>query len=191
MKSYRLVAGVGNYELGTACVMSAAVAKFRLSLGEPLGSACDTLECACPFVSELLIRFNDSLLFKTDEQRTEVLTPFIDKIIGSRNNDLLDKRIDIYLLWLAKKTFESKKIDFVFPDTLTPNLARELYLKVISHPKVYSSCALTKLSVCLGVYPEHSENLMKLLLTGNDFNRFTAITDTEDVCSLLNRMLDD
>jgi len=84
MTNFILVKGNGSYKQGTACVMSAAVAKYRLSKGESLGSATDELECACPVIRAILIGVNDDPSWKSSEERTELLTPWTDKVIDSR-----------------------------------------------------------------------------------------------------------
>jgi len=88
----KLVRGVGNYESGTACIMSAAVAHWRMSKGESIGTATDEMECCCPVVRAYLIRLNDSRVWDNDEQRTEMLTPLIPLLVNTRNKDLELKR---------------------------------------------------------------------------------------------------
>jgi hypothetical protein len=82
---FLLVEGTGNYLEGTACVLSAARAKWLLSQGLPLGEASDRLECACPLLRKILVEVNDADWWNSDEERTSVLTPWIDILIDSRD----------------------------------------------------------------------------------------------------------
>jgi hypothetical protein len=84
------VIGAGNPAKGTACIMSAAVAKLRVSRGEPLGEATDVLDCACPVVRRLAIARND--LPMDGELRKQWALPMIDRIIGSRRDDETTRR---------------------------------------------------------------------------------------------------
>jgi len=84
---------VGNYGRGKACVMSAARAKYRLSLGLDLGPAEDELECACPIVRRLAIGLNDGPWWADDEERTAELTPLIDVVIGTRDDAATERRV--------------------------------------------------------------------------------------------------
>ncbi len=87
-----LTQGIGNYDENKACIMSAAVAKWRMNNGESLGKATDQLECVCPTVRALAIRINDATWWKDDAERTEVLRPFIDEILNTRDPELIVKR---------------------------------------------------------------------------------------------------
>ena len=88
----KLVSGVGDYESHQACIMSAAVAKHRLMHGEDLGKATDELECVCPVVRSFAIALNDLSWWDSDEERTQALMPFVDKILNTRNPELVVKR---------------------------------------------------------------------------------------------------
>ena len=81
--SFKLIAGVGKYADGTACIMSAAVALYRFKKGEPLGEATDQLDCACRVIREFCIKINDAGFWISDEQRTEVLSPYIERLLDT------------------------------------------------------------------------------------------------------------
>ena len=87
-----LIGGVGDYDEKRACIMSACVAKWRLEHGEPLGDATDDLECVCPVVRRFAIRVNDAKWWKDDAERTEVLMPFVDKILNTKDATKTMKR---------------------------------------------------------------------------------------------------
>jgi hypothetical protein len=66
-----LIAGVGNYADWTAT---------------------DALDCCCPVIRRFLIRLNDSDVWDSDRQRTEMLSPLIPLLIDSLNPELIQKR---------------------------------------------------------------------------------------------------
>ena len=86
------VSGIGDYSENKACIMSAAVAKWRMDHGEDLGNATDELSCVCPVIRAFAIRVNDAKWWKDDAERTVVLRPFVDKIIGTADKDKLQAR---------------------------------------------------------------------------------------------------
>src|SRR5215510_6261439 len=90
--SFTLISGVGNYQKGTACIVSAAVAQWRLEHGKPLGEATDEMDCIDPAIRRLAIRINDASWWKDDAERTAVLSPFIPLLAGTRDESLLRKR---------------------------------------------------------------------------------------------------
>ena len=96
-KKLTLIAGVGDYSTNTACIMSAAVAKWRLSRNEPLGIATDKLECVCLVIRRFAIKLNDSNLFESNQHRTEILMPFLDKIIDTKST----RKVEQKRLWLC------------------------------------------------------------------------------------------
>jgi hypothetical protein len=81
----KLIAGVGDYEQGTACVMSAAVALWRLKRGEDMGDATDQLDCCCPVIRRLCIARNDGF-WKSDKDRTAWGMALIPRLIDSRKD---------------------------------------------------------------------------------------------------------
>lgn len=101
MLKLKLIRGMGDYAFGRVCVMAAAVAKYRLDNGLPLGEATDELNCVCPTIRAFLIPFNDGLIWDSSNHRTEVLMPYVDKIIDTRNDELLIKRTMICVNWAA------------------------------------------------------------------------------------------
>lgn len=110
MPSFKLVSGVGNYDDGKACVMSAAVACYRLSRGKPMGEATDQMECCCRVIRSFLIRLNDSSLWRNDDHRTEVLMPFVSRLAGTKNPDLTQQRLYILADW-AIRTIAADAMD--------------------------------------------------------------------------------
>jgi len=92
IKEFTFIAGKGDYNAKQACIMSAAVAKWRVEHGEPLGSATDCLDCVCPVVRRLAISINDRSWWKDDAERTDVLLPFVDKILDTKNEKLTLRR---------------------------------------------------------------------------------------------------
>ncbi len=92
-----LCSGVGNYDNNRACIVSAAVACWRLKRGEPLGEATDILECACQIARAYLIELNDSNLWFSDCHRTRVLSPLIELLPETRNDALETKRMYMFV----------------------------------------------------------------------------------------------
>ena len=92
ISKFSFVAGMGNYATNEACLMSACVAKYRFEHGEPLGTATDRLECVCPIIRYFAIRINDSYCWESDKQRTEMLLPFVDRLLNTRNTALTVNR---------------------------------------------------------------------------------------------------
>jgi hypothetical protein len=87
-----LTRGVGSYEPAEdgairACVMAVEVAQYRLSRGEPLGKATDTLDCACPVLRAGLIHADMAGWWDDDADRTAVLGRWIGRIAGTRADD--------------------------------------------------------------------------------------------------------
>ena len=90
--AFRLVAGIGNYDEGTACVVSAAAAAIRLGRGEPMGRATDTMTCISPVLRAFAIRVNDNGWWESDGERTEVLMPFVPLLGGTAGRLEIDIR---------------------------------------------------------------------------------------------------
>jgi hypothetical protein len=102
LPEFTLVSGVGNYSEHKACVMSAAVACYRMSRGEPIGKATDDMECCCSVLRAFLIRLNDSNLWRGDSHRTEVLMPFVSRLAGTKNTELMMKRVFVLVDWSVR-----------------------------------------------------------------------------------------
>jgi hypothetical protein len=82
------VGGIGNPsnpQNPTACVMSAAVANYRLSQGEPIGEATDQLDCCCPVIRRLCMRRNDGW-WPSDEARKVWALGLIARLPGTRGD---------------------------------------------------------------------------------------------------------
>lgn len=93
IEKFTFVKGEGNFSEKTACIISACVAKWRMEHGEPLGTATDEIKCVCPVIRRYAIRINDSALFATDAERTEMLMPFVDKLLDTKGSrDLMQRR---------------------------------------------------------------------------------------------------
>jgi len=90
--SLTLVSGVGDYSTHTACLMSAAVAKWRMEHGEELGKATDSIECIDSPIRQFAIAINDGEWWGSDKERTETLLPFIDQILGTKGSSELTQR---------------------------------------------------------------------------------------------------
>jgi hypothetical protein len=65
--------------------MSAAVANYRLSQGEPIGEATDRLDCCCPVIRRLCIRRNDGW-WPSDEARKVWALGLIARLPGTRGD---------------------------------------------------------------------------------------------------------
>jgi hypothetical protein len=102
LPKFKLVSGIGNYDNGEACVMSAAVACYRLSKGESMGEATDEMECCCPVIRAFLISLNDSRLWADDANRTDVLMPFVSRLAGTKNDALTSQRVFILADWAVR-----------------------------------------------------------------------------------------
>jgi len=87
--SLTFVRGEGDYDKHQASIMSAAVAKWRLDHGEPLGDATDKLDCVCPVVRRLAVSINNMVWWKTDGERTNILKPLIDNLLNTKGSDEL------------------------------------------------------------------------------------------------------
>jgi hypothetical protein len=99
MPNFKLVSGVGNYDEGEYCIMSAAVACERLKRGEPLGKATDELDCCCPVIRAFLISINDSSIWESDDERTAALSPFIMRLANTRDMSKELKRAYLLVDW--------------------------------------------------------------------------------------------
>jgi len=84
-----LVSGIGDYSAHTACIMSAAVAKWKMEHGEELGGAIDTIDCVDSPIRGIAIAINDEEWWGSDKERTETLLPFIDQILGTKGSSEL------------------------------------------------------------------------------------------------------
>jgi len=92
LPEFTLVSGIGNYAKGTACIMSAAVAYDRMNRGEPIGTATDELECVCPTIRNWMIQANIVRWWRSNKERTAILTPYVPKIIGTKTGEDVMRR---------------------------------------------------------------------------------------------------
>lgn len=106
------VAGVGDYAAKRACIMSAAVAMWRMDRGEDLGTATDELDCVCPVVRAFAIRVNDTAWWNNNTERTEVLRPFVDKIIGTADKEKTQLRASL-VVDAAVRQFAPMAFEFI------------------------------------------------------------------------------
>lgn len=108
---FTLIGGVGNYTEGQACVMSAAVAKWRFKQGVPLNGATDQLECVCPVIRKLAIAINAKGWWKDDAERTKVLLPLVDKILDTKGKVALTRRRAFRCADVAVREFAADALD--------------------------------------------------------------------------------
>ena len=73
-----LISGVGDREAKELCVMSLTA----LIANEPHG---DHPVCACPVLTAVAISVNDANWWDSDAERTEVLKPLAQAMVGTRN----------------------------------------------------------------------------------------------------------
>ena len=70
----------------------------------------------CPVIRAFLIRINDSAVWSDNLHRTNVLLPLIPRIVGTRNPELLSKRMFFLVNWAVK--------------TIAPLILKELGFKI-------------------------------------------------------------
>lgn len=80
----KLVKGKGN-GIDTACLLSAASLKAGLKFS-------DMPECVCPTIRAVSIRLNDHPWWRDDEERTAILGPLVDRIIGTAGSPKLQAK---------------------------------------------------------------------------------------------------
>ena len=114
--SLTLVAGVGDYSTHTACLMSAAVAKWRMEHGEELGEAIDTIDCVDSPIRQFAIAINDGEWWGSDKERTETLLPFIDQILGTKGSSELTQRRTYKCADYAVRVFLPIILDTEYPE---------------------------------------------------------------------------
>jgi hypothetical protein len=125
---FTLVKGVGDYANKKACVVSAAVAYWRLSNGIPLGTATDDLDCICPVVQSFMRRLNDSACWDSEGHRTSALMPFVPRILNTRNDSLLQERSYMLADWAIRDASvrilqaKSRQYDSYLDLLNTPNI---------------------------------------------------------------------
>jgi hypothetical protein len=91
----RLVSGVGDRGMHTACLVSLA----GWLNGDHDHS--DTSECVCPSIRELAIQLNDGAWWDDDAERTAALIPLAARIMGTNHGpELAGKRRALTMAWL-------------------------------------------------------------------------------------------
>src|SRR5262245_37595568 len=89
-----LEGGHDNFAAGF-CVMEAVA----YVAGEPWS---DHPACACPVIGAFMRSWNDAI--KDDAHRTQLLQPYIVKLVGSRSTrEVEQRRADLCLDWLARQ----------------------------------------------------------------------------------------
>jgi len=111
-----LVSGVGDYSAHTACIMSAAVAKWRMEHGEELGEATDSIECIDSPIRRIAIAINDGKWWGSDKERTETLLPFIDQILNTKGSSELTQRRAYKCADYAVRVFLPIILDTEYPE---------------------------------------------------------------------------
>jgi len=77
--------------------VSAAVAKWRIQNGQPLGVATDRLHCMCPIIRCWMITANDLPWWESSKIRTDTLLPFSEKLADTKGSDGLTRK----RMWLV------------------------------------------------------------------------------------------
>ena len=111
-----LVSGIGDYSAHTACIMSAAVAKWRMEHGEELGEATDSIECIDLPIRRIAIAINDGKWWGSDKERTETLLPFIDQILNTKGSSELTQRRAYKCADYAIRVFLPMALDLKNPE---------------------------------------------------------------------------
>jgi len=111
-----LVSGIGDYSAHTACIMSAAVAKWRMEHGEELGEATDSIECIDSPIRQFAIAINDGKWWNSNKERTETLLPFIDQILGTKGSSELTQLRAYKCADYAVRVFLPIILDTVYPE---------------------------------------------------------------------------
>ena len=111
-----LVTGIGDYSAHTACIMSAAVAKWRMEHGEELGRAIDTIDCVDSPIRQFAIAINDGKWWGSDKERTETLLPFIDQILNTKGSSELTQRRAYKCADYAIRVFLPMALDLKNPE---------------------------------------------------------------------------
>jgi len=111
-----LVTGIGDYSAHTACLVSAAVAKWRMEHGEELGKATDSIECIDSPIRRIAISINDGKWWNSNNERTETLLPFIDQILGTKGSSELTQRRAYKCADYAIRVFLPMALDLKNPE---------------------------------------------------------------------------
>ena len=111
-----LVSGIGDYSVHTACIVSAAVAKWKMEHGEELGKATDSIECIDSPIRQFAISINDGIWWRSDKERTETLLPFIDQILNTKGSTALTERRAYKCADYAVRVFLPMALDLKHPE---------------------------------------------------------------------------
>ena len=114
-----LVSGIGDYSVHTACIVSAAVAKWRMEHGEELGEAGEatvSIECIDSPIRQFAISINDGIWWRSDKERTETLLPFIDQILNTKGSTALTERRAYKCADYAVRVFLPMALDLKNPE---------------------------------------------------------------------------
>lgn len=101
IRHLRLIHGVGDFSKGEACVMSAAVAMYRVEHGVPLGTATDSLGCICPILRSLVIIRNDRP-WTSDEARTAWGLALVPQLLNTWSKEATLARAHEVGAWICR-----------------------------------------------------------------------------------------
>jgi hypothetical protein len=119
-----MCAGIGDGKT-TACLVAQCATIDALRKGQTLDAPTDEMECACPVLRRLAIRFNDAAWWKSDAERTEHLRPLIPLLLDSRGSPELTQRRVFFVADNCVRVLTPLRLEYIAKHSKSDRVKKE------------------------------------------------------------------